>query len=152
MKTRTLTIPRNPRAGFSLLEILVVVLIITILATLVGVSVVKEPGRARVAAAKAQLVTFRTALQLYRMDNGQVPTQAQGLNSLVAQPTIAPVPKNYRPEGYLESSKLPTDPWGNPYLYLSPARDGAAYEVITYGTQGEPGGEGEAADISTSAL
>ena len=152
MRTRTCCVSPNSRSGFSLLEILVVVLIITVLATVVGVSVVKEPGRARVAAAKAQLVTFRTALQLYRMDNGRLPIQAQGLKALVERPTVAPVPRNHRPEGYLESRNLPSDPWDSPYLYLIPGSDGSPYEIVSYGSDGEPGGSGEAADISTASL
>jgi len=142
----------TPRSGFTLIEILVVVLIITILATIVGVSVVKEPGRARVAAARAQIKVFGTALQLYRMDNGALPTQAQGLKALVEKPALAPVPPAYRSEGYLESRNLPADPWGNPYVYLVPGAKSAPYEIITYGADGEPGGEDEAADIASSDL
>jgi len=152
MKTPIKPVRMNARSGFSLIEILVVVLIISVLAAVVAVNVVKEPGRARVAAAKAQLVIFRTALQLYRMDNGRLPTQGQGLKALVERPTVAPVPRNFRPEGYLESRNLPLDPWSNPYVYLLPGSDGSPYEIISYGAEGEPGGTGEAADISTASL
>jgi len=148
----TRNVERGSRAGFTLLEILVVVLIITILATIVGVSVVKEPGRARTAAARAQLKVFGTALQLYRMDNGRFPTQAQGLAALVERPALAPIPPAFRTEGYLESRNLPADPWGNPYVYLVPGTDGSPYEIITYGADGEPGGEDEEADISSADL
>jgi len=149
---RTRSAERGSRDGFSLLEILVVVLIITILATIVGVSVVKEPGRARVAAAKTQIKVFGTALRLYRMDNGQYPTQQQGLIALVEKPALAPVPQSFRSEGYLESRNLPLDPWGNAYVYLIPGSDGSPYEIITYGSDGEPDGEDEAADISSAEL
>ena len=143
---------RDTRAGFTLLEILVVVLIITILATIVGVNVAREPGRARVTAAMAQIRTFRTALQLYRMEQGQIPTQGQGLQALCLKPTQPPVPSKYREEGYLESRNLPLDPWGNDYVYLVPGPEGAPYEIISYGADGEPGGEGEARDISSTEL
>lgn len=137
------------RDGFTLLEILVVVLIITILATIVGVNVAKEPGKARAAAAAAHIGTLRTALQLYRMDNGMYPTQEQRLEALCTKPDRSPVPQRYREEGYLESRKLPVDPWGNPYVYLVPGRQGSPFEVLSYGGDGEPGGDGEAADISS---
>jgi general secretion pathway protein G len=140
------------RAGFSLLEILVVILIITILATLVGVNVARKPGEARVTAARAQIGTFGTALRLYRMEQGRLPTQKQGLEALCEIPRTPPVPSKYPDGGYLETRHLPLDPWGNPYVYLVPGRDGTAFEVISYGADGEPGGQGEAADLSSSNL
>jgi len=142
----------NVKDGFTLLEILVVVLIITILATVVGVNVAREPGRARVAAATAQIGAFRTALQLYRMDNGHQPTQEQGLTALCEKPSVKPVPKKYPEGGYMASRNLPLDPWGHDYVYLIPGSNNDAYEIISYGADGEPGGTGEAADISSSDL
>jgi general secretion pathway protein G len=135
-----------------LLEILVVVLIITILATIVGVQVAKEPGKARVTAATAQIRAFRTALQLYRMQNGFVPTQEQGLVALCQKPTVAPIPNAFPDEGYLETPNLPTDPWGRPYVYVVPGPAGQPYEIVTYGSDGEPGGQGEATDLSSASL
>ena len=135
---------------FTLLEILVVVLIITILATFVGVNLVKEPGRARTANATAQITTFRTALQLYRMDNGFYPTMRQGLDALCEKPGTPPIPAKFREGGYLESRNFPLDPWSNEYVYLVPGPDGEPYEIISYGSDGEPGGEGEDADIRSS--
>ena len=143
---------RNSRSGFTLLEILVVVLIITILATIVGVNVAKRPGEARVAAAAAQIKNLTTALRLYRMEQGRYPTQQQGLSALVAEPRVAPLPRRYPPDGYLESRTLPLDPWGNDYVYLVPGPDGGPYEVLSYGADGEPGGEGEDVDVSTAEL
>jgi general secretion pathway protein G len=134
------------------MEVLVVVLIITILATLVGVQVAGGPGKARVATAKAQIQRLRTALQLYRADNDRYPNQAQGLQALVQAPTVPPVPATYPREGYLESPNLPKDPWGNPYLYLIPGSHAEAYEIISYGADGAPGGEDEDADITSSEL
>ena len=140
------------RAGFTLLEILVVVMIITILATIVGVSVSRRPGEARVMAAKVQIAAFRTALDLYRMDQGQFPSQEQGLKALCEKPTIPPIPDKYPDEPYLRSRKVPMDPWKHDYVYLVPGAQGEKYEIISYGAGGEQGGEGEAADISSSDL
>jgi general secretion pathway protein G len=138
------------RAGFTLLELLVVVLIITILGAVVGVQLADEPHKARVAAATAQLGNFKLALNRYRMDNGYLPTQQQGLAALCEAPTIDPLPQNYPEFGYLDSRTLPLDPWGNPYVYLIPGRDRQAFEIISYGADGEPGGEGKAADLTSS--
>ena len=138
--------------GFTLLEILVVVMIITILATVVGVSVARHPGEAKVTAATAQIRAFQSALQLYRMEQSVFPTQQQGLMALCRKPDTSPVPERYPDEGYLQSRNLPADPWGNQYVYLIPGPDGEPYEIITYGAGGEPGGSGEAADISSATL
>ena len=140
----------NKRSGFTLLELLVVVLIITILGAVVGVQLAGKPDEARQAAALAQLENYRLALKLYRMDNGVLPTQRQGLMALVEPSTIDPQPRKFPLEGYLERRTLPLDPWGNDYVYLVPGSHGEAYEVICYGRDGEPGGEAEAADISTA--
>lgn len=140
------------RKGFSLIELLVVVMIITILSTVVAVNLLKEPGKARTATAKAQISTFKTALELYRRDHGTLPTREQGLQALCQVPTDPPVPENYPPEGYLDVIVLPVDPWGNPYAYMVPGTHGEGYEIITYGADNEPGGEGENADISSSIM
>ena len=139
-------------AGFTLIELLVVVAIITILATVVGVNVAKRPGQARAAAAHSQVANFRTAIQLYKMDSALIPSQGQGLAALCQKPTRQPVPTRYPADGYLESRNLPADPWGNEYVYMVPGPDGAAYEIVSYGADGEPGGEGEAADISSAGM
>jgi general secretion pathway protein G len=142
----------NTRSGFTLLEILVVVMIITILAAVVGVQVVKEPDKARRAAATAQIDAFKNALQLYRMHHSRYPTQEQGLEALCTEPTSEPVPRDYPAEGYLESRRLPLDPWGNDYVYLIPGLEGAPYDIICYGADNEPGGTGADADILSSDL
>lgn len=138
------------KAGFTLLEILVVVLIITILATIVGVNVLNKPGEARAAVAIAQIRELETALKLYRMDNGMFPTHQQGLMALCEKPSVAPHPSSYKDGGYLDSRKLPLDPWGNAYIYLIPGRQGESCEIISYGADGEPGGDGENKDITSS--
>ncbi len=143
---------KNDNAGFSLLEILVVVVIMTILATVVWVNVADRPGEARRAAAMAQIGSFKTALQLYRMDNRRYPSQRQGLWALCVLPDVDPVPMKYPEGGYMESPVLPQDPWKNDYAYLVPGPPGFAYEIVSYGGDGEPDGEGEDADISSAAL
>ena len=139
-------------SGFTLIEILVVVLIISILAGIVGVSVLRHPGEAKVTAATLQIKNFKSALQLYRMEQDQAPTQQQGLNALCVKPTIAPIPDKYPEDGYIDSRKPPKDPWNHDYLYLVPGRSNEAFEIISYGRDGEPGGTGTAGDISSSDL
>ncbi len=136
------------RAGFTLLELLIAVVIITILAGIVGVQLADAPHDARVAATQAQIQNFVLALNRYRMDHGRLPTQAQGLQALVQRPTVEPTPSHYPEHGYLESRSVPKDPWGNPYVYLVPGRDGSPFQIISYGADGEPGGEGRDAEIT----
>ena len=143
---------RGGRSGFTLIEILVVILIITILASIVSVNVLRKPGEARVSAAKLQIKQLQTAVQLYRTEQGRTPTQEQGLESLVSKPVTDPMPSQYPADGYLESRKLPKDPWNNDYIYLVPGRRNEAFEIISYGSDKEPGGEGDAADLSSSEL
>ena len=143
---------RSLRAGFTLLEVLIVVVIITILGGVVGLQLVGRPHQARVAAARAQLGVFRAALQLYRIEQGQYPTMQQGLEALVRPAEREPRPRDFPAEGYLERSAVPLDPWGNPYVYLVPGSQGEPFEVLSYGRDGQPGGTGEDADISTSDL
>jgi len=138
--------------GFTLIEILVVVLIISILVGIVGINVFRHPAKARTSAVKLQIKNFKGALQLYRMEQGRFPTQQQGLDALCVKPTIAPVPENYPETGYLDSRNLPQDPWNHDFIYLVPGRNNEPYEVISYGNDGEPGGIDEDADISSSDL
>jgi general secretion pathway protein G len=140
----------DARGGFTLIEILVVIMIITILASIVGVSVLRKPGEARVSAARMQIKQLQTAVQLYRTEQGNFPTQVQGLEALVKPPTSEPVPKKYPAEGYLDTRDVPKDPWGYDYIYLSPGRHTEPFEIVSYGSDGEPGGEGESNDISSS--
>jgi general secretion pathway protein G len=140
------------KIGFTLLEILIVVVIIGILASIVGVTVIPRLGQAKSVQAKAQIAKFKTALQLYHMDNGMYPTQEQGLEALCSKPTIPPVPEKYPEQGYLDAKHVPLDPWGRKYIYLVPGREGEPFEVISYGKDGEKGGTGENADISSSDL
>ena len=140
------------QSGFSLVELLVAVSIMLVLSGVVAVNLMGAPGKARMARAKSDLATLKTALRLYQSDNFALPTPRQGLEALVARPAIEPLPKHWREGGYLDSTVLPKDPWGNDYLYFVPGRSREPFEVVSYGADGQPGGEDEAADISSSAL
>lgn len=136
--------------GFTLLEVLIAITIIVILGAVVGVNLKDLVPDSRQKAAKMQLAEFRTALQIYMNDNGFPPTQRQGLEALVVKPVTPPIPQNYKPSGYLDSKSVPKDPWGRDYAYLCPGSGGEPFEVICYGADGEEGGEGYDADLSTA--
>ena len=140
----------NRRSGFTLIEVLIAMTIIAILSGVVGLSVAGHLRKAKFEAARSQIKTFQAALQMYKAAHSQYPATAQGLEALCVAPTIPPIPRDYPPEGYLDSRKLPLDPWGNPYVYLVPGRHNEPYEIISYGADGEEGGTGEAADICSS--
>lgn len=137
--------------GFSLVELLVAVTIMIILAGTVGVAVWQWVPKARSARAMSDIEAIRSAIELYRADNFTLPTQRQGIAALVSRPSIPPVPPNWRPGGYLDSQVVPRDPWGSPYIYLSPGSRGEPYEILTFGSDQAPGGDGEAADISSTS-
>ena len=140
-----------PKAsGFTLLEIIIAMTIVAILGTVVGLQLHDLPQKGRVNAARTQLATFKTALEIYAADNGAPPTQQQGLAALVAPPTTPPIPPKWNPNGYLDSRTVPADPWGRPYAYFCPGPDGLPYEIVCYGADGEEGGEGFNADLSSS--
>lgn len=132
--------------GFTLLELLVVLVVLGLLA---GIAVPIYMGRAetaRVQKVHADFATLATALSLYKLDNRQLPTSAQGLQALVSQPTLSPLPPHYKAGGYLR--ELPHDPWNHDYLYLAPAPDGGKeYALWSYGADGKRGGEGQDADV-----
>ena len=135
--------------GFTFIEIMVVVAILAILAALVVPRIMGRTDDAKRTAAKVQIRNIEGALQLYKLDNGVYPTTEQGLKALVEKPSVGVVPKKWKIGGYLP--KLPEDPWGNPYKYLSPVQKGdykVEYEITSLGTDGEVGGEGVNADIT----
>ncbi len=140
------------QAGFTLLEILVAVSIMMILAAVVGINIAGRTGEGRVARASADIKNLQTAIEMYRADNGRIPTPEQGLEALVRRPERQPVPNRYPEGGYLLSPRVPVDPWGRPYIYLVPGRRGERYEILSYGADGEPGGTGENAELSSSQL
>jgi len=137
------------RRGFTLLEVMIVMVIIGILAALVVPKVIDRPDEARVVAARQDIASLMQALKLYRLDNQRYPTTEQGLQALVAKPASPPLPSNWKAGGYLE--RLPADPWGHPYLYLNPGVHGEI-DVFSYGADGAPGGTGNDADIGSWAL
>lgn len=135
--------------GFTLIELMVVLVILGVLAAMIAPRIMDRPDEARIVAAKADIATIVQALKMYRLDNIRYPTTEQGLQALIAKPVMAPVPNNWKTGGYLE--KLPNDPWGNPYVYLNPGRQGEI-DVISLGADGEAGGEGKDADIGSWML
>jgi len=133
-------------AGFTLIELLVVIVVITVLAGLVGPMVFRNVGDAKVTAAKAQLELFGLALDQYRLDNDYYPSTAQGLDALRSIPTGEPAARNWR--GPYLKKPVPMDPWGRPYVYVSPGqRNPSGYDLLTYGRDGKSGGDGEDQDI-----
>lgn len=133
--------------GFTLIELMVVIVILGILATLIVPRLMERPGQAKQVKAQIQIQSFETALKLYKLDNGVYPTTEQGLQALAEAPTTGTVPTKYPSGGYLEKGKLPKDPWGSEYVYLSPGVHGA-FDIISYGSDGIPGGDGENKDIN----
>jgi general secretion pathway protein G len=131
--------------GFTLIEIMVVIVIIGMLAGIVVPNVMDSRDKASISKARADFTALQTALKLYRIDNYVFPTTEQGLEALVTQPSIAPVPRNWKSSGYLDS--LSKDPWGNEYQYMSPG-EGHEFDIYSLGADGVSGGEGLAADLS----
>jgi len=138
--------PRSSEAGFTLIEIMVVIVILAVLATLVAPKILGRTDDAKVTKAKVDIQSLNGALDMYRLDNGFYPGTDQGLEALVSQPSGEPAPKKWRQGGYV--NKLPNDPWGNPYLYLSPGTHGSV-DIWSQGADGAPGGDGLDADIGS---
>jgi general secretion pathway protein G len=135
------------RAGFSLIEIMVVVMIMGMLASLVGVAVMSQYRKAQRKSAMIQIKNLESALDLYYTDNSRYPSTDQGLKALVIAPN--PPPKNYPPNGYLKGGAVPQDPWGNEYIYLSPGTNNKPYTIESYGADGMDGGEADNADVES---
>ncbi len=135
---------KRPHKGFTLIEIMVVVIILGILATLVLPRVMSRPDEARIAKAKQDIRTLEGALNLYKLDNFDYPTTDQGLEALAQKPGAPPEPRNWKQGGYID--RLPKDPWGEPYQYLNPGVHGAI-DIYSLGADRQPGGEGSNADI-----
>ncbi len=134
------------QSGFTLIEIMIVVVILGILAALIVPKVMGRPDEARIIAAKQDVAALMQALKLYRLDNITYPTTDQGLQALVVKPASAPIPPNWKSGGYLD--RLPKDPWGHDYQYLSPGVRGEI-DVFSLGADGVPGGEGYDADVGS---
>lgn len=131
--------------GFTLIELMVVIVILGILAGLIIPRIMGRPEEARQLKAKIQIESLETALKLYKLDNGTYPSTEQGLIALIEPPDVEPLPKKWRAGGYLEKGKVPKDPWGNDFIYLSPGVHGD-YDLISYGADGVPDGEGKNKD------
>lgn len=138
---------KNRQAGFTLIELMVVIIILGVLAGMIIPRVMGRPDEARQAKAKIQMEAMESALKLYKLDNGNYPSTEQGLQALVEAPGVGNIPKNWRAGGYLEKGKVPKDPWGNEFVYLSPGSHGD-FDLTCLGKDGEAGGEGVDQDIN----
>jgi general secretion pathway protein G len=137
---------RRRAGGFTLIEIMVVVVIMGVLAALVVPKLLGRAAESKVAAAKIDIATIMQSLKLYKLDNQRYPTTEQGLQALLTKPTSGPAANGWKAGGYLE--KMPKDPWGNSYQYLSPGVKGEV-DVFSYGADGQPGGTGDDADVGS---
>ena len=140
---------RKSQAGFTLLELMVVLVILGALIGLVAPNILGRSDEAKVSVAKTQIRNIMSALDLYKLDNGNYPSTSQGLQALVTKPAGFPEAKNWKDSGYMQ--KLPEDPWGNEFLYISPGADGQ-YDLLSLGSDGREGGTGDAADLSKADL
>lgn len=138
----------NGEKGFTLIELMVVIVILGILAAIIAPRIIGRTDEAKVTEAKIQIRNFETALKLYRLDNGVYPSTDQGLDAVVRRPATGLIPKNWREGGYLEKKSIPPDPWGNPYVYASPGLSGD-FDIISYGADGVRGGDGYNKDIES---
>jgi general secretion pathway protein G len=145
---RSKTVARSRRAGFTLIEILVVIVVLAVLATLVAPNVFRHVGSARDATARSQIEMFGAALDAYRLDNGRYPTSEQGLAALWREPSTDPRPRNWR--GPYLRREVPLDPWGFAYVYRAPGDvNPATYDLLSWGADGRDGGDGENTDITS---
>ncbi len=138
---------KNNTSGFTLIELLVVLIIIGILAGYVGPRIMGHPEEAKRTMAAVQMTGIETALESYKLDNGSYPTTEQGLQALVEAPSVGRLAKKWRKGGYMKKGRVPTDPWGNEFLYLSPGIY-SDFDIISYGADGESGGEEDGADVN----
>jgi general secretion pathway protein G len=134
--------------GFTLIELMVVIVILGVLAGLIVPRIMGRPDEARQVKAKMQIESIETALKLYKLDNGAYPSTDQGLEALVVKPETPPLPRKWREGGYLEKGKVPVDPWENAFVYLSPGVHGD-YDISSYGADGVSGGEGKNSDVNS---
>jgi len=134
--------------GFTLIELMVVITILSILSIIVVPKIMDLPAKAKVSSAKTQIASFKTALVKYQSDNDRYPSTEQGLNALVLKPETDPIPQNWSEGGYIDKKTVPLDPWNHPYIYT--CEDGQNYEIISYGADGKEGGTGINADLKSS--
>ena len=141
---KTMTAKQTVQRGFTLIELMVVLVIIGVLAAIIVPNVLDRADDARATAAKTDITNTMQALKLYKLDNQRFPSAEQGLQALISKPTVGAIPGNWKPQ--LE--KLPNDPWGKPYQYLNPGIKGEV-DVMSFGADGQAGGEGKNADIGS---
>ena len=141
------TANRRKNQGFTLIEIMVVMVILGILAGLIVPRIMDRPEQARRTKATLTLRSLDSALKLYRLDNGVYPSTEQGLEALIRKPETGTIPQNWRDRGYLDTNRVPKDPWGKEFVYIYPGEHGD-YDLSSYGRDGEKGGEGDNADIN----
>ena len=134
--------------GFTLIELMVVIVILGILAGLIIPRIMGRPEEARRMKARVQMESMETALRLYKLDNGIYPSTEQGLQALIEAPTTGELPRKWRKGGYLEKGKVPKDPWGHEYVYLSPGLHDD-FDLVSYGADGQPGGEDQNKDVNS---
>lgn len=139
------------QSGFTLIELMVVIVILGILAGLIVPRIMGRPEEAKQLKAKLTIESLETSLRLYKLDNGMYPSTEQGLEALVQAPDTGDVPKKWREGGYIEKGRIPKDPWDNEFVYLSPGVHGE-YDIISYGSDGVPGGDGKDKDINSWEL
>ena len=137
--------------GFTLIELMVVIVILGILAGFVVPKIMGRPEEARRMKARVQIESLETSLKLYKLDNGIYPNTEQGLQALVEPPTVGRLPRAWRKGGYLEKGKVPKDPWGGDYVFICPGLHGD-FDLVAYGPDGEPGGEDKDADVNNWEL
>lgn len=142
---------RKNHDGFTLIELMVVIVILGILAGLIVPRIMGRPEEAKQLKAKLTIQSLETSLRLYKLDNGSYPTTEQGLEALVQAPDAGNVPKHYREGGYIEKGRIPLDPWDNEFVYLSPGVHNE-YDIVSYGADGVPGGEGKDKDVNSWEL
>jgi general secretion pathway protein G len=135
--------------GFTLIELMVVLIILGLLATIVLPKFLGSEEKAKRKVAITQMRSLESALDSYRLDNGFYPTTDQGLDSLIKKPEVGRIPDKWREGGYLKPARIPKDPWNKEYVYIAPGSEGREYEIVSYGADGEPGGDGNNADIQS---
>jgi len=145
------SINKSDCRGFTLIEIMVVIVILGILAGLIVPRIMGRPEEAKQLKAQLQIESLETALKLYKLDSGMYPATEQGLQALVEKPDTGTIPGKWREGSYLEKGRLPKDPWGSDFIYLSPGAHGD-YDIVSYGADGVPGGEGKNKDINSWEL
>jgi general secretion pathway protein G len=139
------------RGGFTLIELMVVMVILGILATMIVPRIMDRPEEARRVKAAVDIQSIEQALKMYNLDNGGYPATEQGLQALVEPPSVGRLAKKWREGGYFDKGRVPKDPWGNEYIYISPGSHGD-FDLFSYGADGEPGGDGKDADVNNWEL